>query len=109
MSENPREAILNLATKAVTKERNNSYGPPTQDFRRAAEMLTSMGFFWCDNSDEAGGGLCHDIQPHHIAMIQVIIKLSRATWSPGHMDHWVDIAGYAACGWECVENEDITN
>lgn len=95
---NPRTEVLETAKSAVNHERNNTYGPPTQDFRRTAELLTALGFFFCRD----GEGAVDDIQPHHIAMIMIALKLSRATWSPDHFDHWVDIAGYAGCGYECV-------
>lgn len=91
-----REEILEAATLAVTKERNNTYGPPTQDFDRTAKILTALGFRF--NGDP--------IQPHHVAIIQIAVKLSRITWSPEHMDSWVDAAGYAACGWECAMLEE---
>jgi hypothetical protein len=92
-----REEVLRLATEATMKGRNNTYGPPTQDFTRAAEMMTAMGFTFI-NAD----GDVLDIQPHHVGMLMIAVKLSRATWSPDHQDHWVDIAGYAACAYECV-------
>lgn len=94
---NSRTAVLETATRAVNHERNNTYGPPTQDFRRTAQLLTALGFTQISDDGEI-----HDIQSHHIAMIMIALKLSRATWSPEHFDHWVDIAGYAGCGYECV-------
>lgn len=95
-----REKVLLQAIEATTKQRNNTYGPPTQDFDRVANMLTAVGFRFDPLNDggKSGGAL----ESHHVAMIQIILKLSRATWSPEHEDHWVDIAGYAGCGYECV-------
>lgn len=45
--------------------------------------------------------------PHDVALAMICLKLSRITWTPGQMDSWVDIAGYAACGWECSVEEAI--
>ncbi len=90
-----REEVLTKATDAVMGARNNTYGPPTQDFDRSARVLTSLGFRF-------QGGRIHS---HHIAMIQIAVKLTRLTWSPSHEDSWVDLAGYAANGYECATVE----
>jgi hypothetical protein len=37
---------------------------------------------------------------HDVAAMMIMIKLSRIAWTPEDIDHWVDIAGYAACGYE---------
>lgn len=92
-----REEILDGARDAVLKQRNNSYGPPTQDFDRTARILNSMGF---SIVDEAGN--VAPISSHHVAVIQIAVKLSRITWAPTHKDSWLDVAGYAACGFECA-------
>lgn len=39
-------------------------------------------------------------------MAMMALKLSRLTWSPERQDSWMDVAGYSACGWECVEGEN---
>jgi len=90
-----REGVLTKATDAVMGARNKKYGPPKQDFDRSAGVLNSLGF-------QFQGGRIHS---HHIAMIQVAVKLSRLTSSPSHEDSWVDLAGYAACGYECATLE----
>lgn len=91
-----REQLLNGAVKAVTQQRNNQYGPPTQDFDRVAKAATTYGFSFNDEP----------LQPHHVAFFQMLVKLSRITWSHDHEDSWMDIAGYAACGYECSKEED---
>lgn len=85
-----RTVLLNQAGQYVTKDRNNQYGPPTQDFQRIAEMWNIV--LPANN----------EIKSHHVAMAMICLKLSRLTWEPGNFDSWVDIAGYAACGWECA-------
>ena len=35
-----------------------------------------------------------------IAMMMALMKIARLAHAPGHMDSWIDIAGYAACGGE---------
>lgn len=88
-----RRQLLVRAEECVLKERNATYGPPTQDFDRIAGMLNELyhGEFI--------------FEAHDVAMIMIVLKLSRLRHSAGHFDNWVDIAGYAACGWECSVEE----
>jgi hypothetical protein len=85
-----RAELLREAERLVTGDRNNSYGPPHQDFQHTADMLTALGF--TQNGEP--------VQAHHVAMILMCVKLSRLSWSPDKEDSWVDLGGYAACGWE---------
>ena len=87
-----RESILQEAIKLTTGDRNNTYGPPDQDFARTAKMVSAM----LENK------LSAPLAPEDIAKIVICIKLSRLTWAH-KPDSWVDIAGYAACGHECCE------
>lgn len=91
----PRADLLDGAKHLITGDRNNQYGPPTQDFQRTADAMNAYGY-------RAPGG---PLKPHDIAIIVSLIKISRLMWSPGKRDHWEDLAGYAGCGFECVQNE----
>lgn len=88
-----REVVLDSAKTCVLGDRNNTYGPPNQDFQRTADIWTALGFTY---NGEA-------VKAHHVAMAMASLKLSRLAWSPLHVDSWVDLAGYAACGYECAE------
>lgn len=92
-----REELLDAAKEAVTKHRNNEYGPPTQDFQRTVDMLNVLGFKF-----EYSEGITTGLSSHHVAMIMICLKLSRLSWDPYKEDSWLDVAGYASCGWECV-------
>lgn len=94
----PREALLNEATHLIMGDRNNQYGPPTQDFEKIAKMLSIQGFRVVD-----AGGFPRDLKSHHVATMMITLKLSRLSWDHQKFDSWIDVAGYAACGWECVE------
>jgi hypothetical protein len=93
----PRAALLREAESLITGDRNNQYGPPTQDFARTAEFWTTY----------LGDKLKDDtkIEAHDIAAMMTLLKLSRITWSPEKQDSWADAAGYIGCGWECVVDE----
>ncbi len=89
----PRAKLLQDAIELVTKSRNNLYGPPSQDFARSAGMLNALGF-------SGPGG--RPIRSVDMAYILNCVKLSRAMWSDQY-DNPLDIAGYAACAWECIQ------
>lgn len=91
----PRAAVLREAEDAVCGDRDKSYGPPYKGLEQTAGMLNALGF--------RIGAM--PIRAHHVAIIFAAIKLSRLMWSPNKRDSWVDLAGYAACGYECVVEE----
>jgi len=90
---NTRQALLGEAIRLVTGDRNNQYGPPTQDFDRTAIL-------WSAYLDGR-----RILQAHDVAAMMILLKLSRISWDPKNRDSWTDIAGYAACGYECVEGD----
>lgn len=90
-----REVVLETAKNYVLGDRNNTYGSPTQDFTRTADLWSALGF-----SFEGA-----PVKAHHVAMAMASLKLSRLTWSPLHADNWIDLAGYAACGYEAAGEE----
>ena len=89
----PRSEVLTEALELINGDRNNSYGPPTQDFTRTAGVLNALGYRGPDQRELLG---------HDVALIIAAVKMSRLMWTPGKRDSWVDMAGYAACGYECA-------
>jgi len=83
---NPRTDTLHKAEQLINGDRNNQYGPPTQDFTRTAQLWAAY--------------LEHPIHPHDVAALMCLLKLSRIAWQPEKHDSWIDLAGYAACGYE---------
>lgn len=67
--------------RRVTQDRGAVYGPPEDDFRRAARMR------------EVVAECPDDVLRHPMDMI--LVKLARLIHTPNHVDSWVDIAGYA--------------
>lgn len=85
---NARADILLGAEELVNGDRNVQYGDPRADFKRTAAM-------W-------GAYLGIEVAPHDVAAMMALLKVSRIRWSPGRQDSWLDLAGYAACGWDCA-------
>ena len=46
-----------------------------------------------------------DIEPEDVAIMMGMLKIARLASNPQHMDSWVDLAGYAACGGEIAGKE----
>jgi hypothetical protein len=81
-----RSDILDAAKQCVTKDRNAIYGPPEQSFAQIAAILSvRLGVL---------------IRADQVAIMLIDLKTVRAWGNPNHVDSWVDLAGYAACGGE---------
>jgi hypothetical protein len=87
----PTGDILEEALAITTGDRQAQYGPPDQDFARTATMWQAM-FGW-------------DVSPSQVAMAMICLKLSRQTHQ-AKRDNWVDIAGYARCGYICQQESE---
>jgi len=72
---NVRRALLTEATRLITDERNNQYGPPTQDFDRTAIMWTA----YLDGR--------RILEAHDVAAMMIILKLSRISWDRQTVTH----------------------
>lgn len=110
--ENGREEVLELAKSAVLGDRNAQYGEPNQDFKRTAALWNILSVARFD-ALTVNVGLQPDVlffcreqvarldTPMSVADKMVALKLSRNTHMQ-KLDNYVDIAGYAACGYEAV-------
>lgn len=102
----PRQKLLEEAIGLTCGDRNAQYGDPLQDFKRSAKILNAMGY------KNNLNGMDRPLSGHDVALIVAAVKMSRIAWQPTKRDSWVDLAGYAACGWENVEGqlrEDATD
>lgn len=81
-----RKQTLDAAAQAVTVDRAATHG----DLER---NLGTIAAIW-------SARLGIPVTASHVAIMMVDLKTSRAWGNPGHMDNWIDIAGYAACGAE---------
>lgn len=96
--ETTRGAVLLEARGLITGDRNQTYGSPTQNFQNTADLL-NVQF-----RHKLKDGVL--FTPTDVAVMMMQLKLARMVAQPKR-DNFVDIAGYAACGWECQEAELI--
>lgn len=87
MSVEDRHHILDKAKEYTSKDRNADYDEPERNFQRIADLWTTYleGY---------------PIHPHDVAVMCALIKVARIMTSPDKADHWIDLAGYSACGWD---------
>ena len=81
-SKEGREEAVKRVSQCILQDRNASYGDPEDNFREIAEMWTTAGF----NAD-----------PSDVSILMILMKMARIKTNPGHLDSWIDVAGYALC------------
>ena len=87
-----RQRVLREAEKCVCGRREQDYGTPEDSFNIIADLWA--GYL-------QGCGVSIDfLESHDVAIMLALLKIARISKNPQHMDSWVDLAGYAACGGE---------
>ena len=82
-----RVEALREAARIISGERNKQYGGPEENFERIAKIWEIIFGIPVSNED--------------VAMAMVAVKVARYASKSGYQpDTWIDIAGYAACGYE---------
>ena len=93
---NGRARCLDSAAQIVTGQRNMQYGEPEQNFARIAAIWSVLF------------GI--EVTTEDVAMALVAVKVARFASKSGFQpDTWIDIAGYAACGYEVGEARQSTS
>ena len=82
-----RVEALREAARIISGERDRQYGKPEDNFKRIAKIWSVTLGIPVSNED--------------VAMAMVAVKVARYASKSGYQpDTWIDIAGYAACGYE---------
>ena len=82
-----RVEALREAAKIITGDRDAQYGRPEENFGRIAKIWSMI--------------LGVEISNEDVAMMMVGLKVARYANKSGFQgDTWIDIAGYAGCGYE---------
>jgi uncharacterized protein DUF6378 len=87
----PRVTLLNEAAQLITGDRNKSYGSPTQNFQNTADLWNVQFAHLLRDGAK--------FEAAHVSQAMMQLKLARMIAQPKR-DNYLDIAGYAACGWE---------
>jgi len=86
-----RYQLLQRAADTVAA-RGKNYGTPASNFERVAVLWTGI--------------LGMEVSSTDVALMMVALKLARLCEDDRHLDSWIDIAGYAACGFEVVNDRE---
>lgn len=89
----PRSDILRDAHAAICNDRNASYGEPRDNFSAIAQM-------WTIYLQKKLGHL-ENLSAKDVGDLFILAKMGRNIHGNTTRDTYVDIAGYAACAWEC--------
>lgn len=96
-----RNEILDSAMECVMKDRAATHGEAEDNFNTIADLwnayLKSKGLMPKDKGMDG----------KDTAVLMILMKVSRLVTSPEHSDHWVDIAGYSACGGSIATKEKV--
>lgn len=91
-----RVEILKTAEKIISKDRQNSYGNPEDNFKTIAR-------YWNIYLSSINNNYVACIGPDNVAMMMVLLKIARTATSPKYEDNYIDICGYAANAAEVAE------
>jgi hypothetical protein len=90
-----REQILSTASQYITKDRAATHGDAEDNFQGISDM-------WVDwLAGREIGSLC----AFDVAIMMALFKIARIKSNPGHVDSYIDAAGYLAIAGEiqCME------
>ena len=87
---NKREECLRKACEIVNGQREKSYGTPEDNFKVIAEMWSAY--------------LEADVSAVDVSMMMSLLKIARIRSGSFAEDSFIDLAGYAACGYEIATN-----
>lgn len=95
-----RREILQAAERCVCGDRDQDYGGPEDSFALIARLWEPIIKARC-----VGPGVAVDMDAVTVALCMAELKIARAATNKTHMDSWVDLAGYAACGGEIAKHD----
>lgn len=94
-----REALLEMACRIVSGDRDRQYGSPEDSF-------WAIAHYWTVYLQQVGHLPEHrELTAEDTAIMMILLKVARQA-GRGKLDNWVDIAGYAACGAEITETDN---
>ena len=82
--------VVLAAANQIIKKRGKDYGSAYENHERIAVIWTVI--------------FGHEVTASQVALCMAGVKMARLVQSPDHEDSWVDLAGYAALGSECVDD-----
>jgi hypothetical protein len=95
-----KKELLEAAIQTVA-DRGVPYGGVEDNFNRIAALWNAhIANRYADGYGGDTSITLPKLDAADVAMMMALMKIARLANAPGHMDSWIDIAGYAACGGE---------
>ncbi len=82
--------VVLAAASQIIKKRGKDYGSAYENHERIAVIWTAI--------------LGYEVTASQVALCMAGVKMARLVQSPDNEDSWIDLAGYAALGSECVDD-----
>lgn len=95
-----RAEILQAAAEIITKDREQQYGKPEDNFSFIANLWDM--YRAASGIRKMRGG----IDAHDVAMMMCLLKIARIATGEPKADNYIDLAGYAACAAEIATKHD---
>lgn len=95
-----RSELLERAEKIVNGHRENEYGSPERNFQIIAQLWGAYINAACINGTDFD--FC--ITEEDVAALMILMKVARISSDKQHIDSWIDVIGYGACGGEIATN-----
>lgn len=96
-----RGEVLDKAKECVCGDRDKIYKGPENSFALIASLWEPIIRARC-----VSPGTDVAVDAVTVALLMAELKIARAVTNTGHMDSWVDLAGYAACGGEIAAERE---
>ena len=87
----PRAQLLSELQDILHQDRNLQYGEPTDNFKRIAQLWDAYRV----------SKPSPQIVEEDVAIMMGLVKIARLCNDLANKDSWLDLAGYAALGYEC--------
>jgi hypothetical protein len=91
----PRLTVLEEAARITSRDRQDVYGHPADDFAKTIGMLNAL----------LADHLAKPLERLHVPLILECVKLARLSKSLRHIDSWTDVAGYARTAEMVIDRE----
>lgn len=99
-----KRELLEAAIAAVCGDRALNYGKPEANFARIATLWNAYVYIRKQDMVNIGQTEEFELSEWDVANIMILMKVARLMHQPNHKDSWIDIAGYAACGYDITHD-----
>jgi len=94
-------AIAQKASELIGGQRNRQHGAKRRNFENIATLWQA----WLDILATKQSKPSTTLSSHDIGIMMVLMKAARTQTGQTNLDDYIDMAGYAACAGEIIQND----